>query len=174
MHLKIAAACGLAALCWAVSGGRATAPDAPKPAAPPPAAAPSAPAPPAPAPPATAPSPATVSSPAAVGASEKAGASPFEPSELMRQRAAAGGVEPGGTVSPRDPVVLEGVLVRGKEALACFRIGSFHFIVEPGAAVRTNEAACTFVSYEEGAVVLREPGGGTFRVRVGAVLGAGR
>jgi hypothetical protein len=84
----------------------------------------------------------------------------------MRERAAVADSMSGSPASGGTFPVLQGVLVRGRAVLACFRIGTAYVVIEPGAVWGAGAAAMTFVSFENDVARLRDAGGKSYEVRV--------
>jgi hypothetical protein len=96
---------------------------------------------------------------------------PFAPSRLMREQArrasssAAGGAA--GLAFEGAPV-MEGLIVKDKSVLACFRIGKFSALVEPGGSFQAGEVKYTFAKYESETVTLQDQDGNVYEMKPGA------
>ncbi len=123
---------------------------------------------------------ASASQPAKTAATQESGATdklrddPFSPSALMRDRAkkAAASDSPQGPAASAkaasDPLpVLEGVVVKGTTAVACFRVGEISVMVEPGDLFPANATTFSFIAYENEAAVVKDANGRTWRIRTG-------
>ena len=99
---------------------------------------------------------------------------PFAPPEAPRDRLKPASTGPAAGTGPAtsQPAavaampVLEGVVVKGKTVLACFRAGTSTVVVEPGDVFTCGSGQVTFVSYQDEAAVVKDAGGRLCKLRI--------
>lgn len=89
---------------------------------------------------------------------------PFAPSESVKAAAPQSSVESRTAESGRP--VLEGVIVSGREILACFRLGDKAVIVSPGESMGDEPQQFLFVSFDGRAATIRSDDGREHLVRL--------
>lgn len=99
---------------------------------------------------------------------------PFAPSTLMRDRArkassrAAGGDATTAQLSSEGGPLLEGLIIKDKTVLACFRVGKSSVLVEPGESFQSGEVKYTFAKYGSETVTLQDQDGNTCEIKPGS------